>query len=134
MRKFSAGIAAAAIAAIMMIQPVSAARLLIPGGQVIGLELRENRVTVEGFDGRLGETARAAGLKEGDWIVAIDGKPIHCADDVRQALRSSDGDVDLSVVRGSAVKELELEPAITEDGPKLGVYLRQGITGIGTVT
>ena len=134
MRKFTVRFAALLLAVFMMVPSVSAAQLLIPVGQVIGLEISENAVTIAGFDSNLGDAARAAGLQEGDRIDKIDGKDIHCAEDVRQALQASDGDVDISIVRGKAVKELELEPAITPQGPKLGVYLRQGITGVGTVT
>ena len=134
MRKLTVRFAASLLTVFMMVQSASAARLLIPVGQVIGLEIGEDRVTIEGFDSRLGEAARAAGLKEGDRILRIDGNDIHCAEDVRRALQRSDGDVDISIVRGSAVKELELEPSITADGPKLGIFLRQGITGVGTVT
>ena len=134
MRKLTVRFAASLLTVFMMVQSASAARLLIPVGQVIGLEIGEDRVTIEGFDSRLGEAAQAAGLKEGDRILCIDGNDIHCAEDVRRALQSSDGDVDISIVRGSAVKELELEPSITNDGPKLGIFLRQGITGVGTVT
>ena len=134
MRKMTVGFAAAALSVFMMVQSVSAARLLIPVGQVIGLEVRENQVTVAGFDSRLGAAAREAGLMEGDRIAKIDGMEIRCPEDVRRALQISDGDIDISIVRGSAIKELELEPSITSDGPKLGVFLRQGITGVGTVT
>ena len=134
MRKLTVRFAASLLTVFMMVQSASAARLLIPVGQVIGLEIGEDRVTIEGFDSRLGEAAQAAGLKKGDRILRIDGNDIHCAEDVRRALQRSDGDVDISIVRGSAVKELELEPSITADGPKLGIFLRQGITGVGTVT
>lgn len=134
MKKITVRLTAMIITVFMMAQNVSAARLLIPVGQVIGLELSEDRVTVDGFDSDLGEAARAAGLQEGDEIAMIDDLPIHCIQDVRQALQRSDGDVDITIVRGNTQKELELEPAITSDGPKLGVYLRQGITGVGTVT
>ena len=134
MRKFTVRFAAMIFTVIMLVQSVSAARLLIPVGQVVGLEIGEEWVTIGGFDAQLGKAAQAAGLQEGDRITKIDGKEIHCPEDVRRALRTSDGDVDISIVRGKAVKELELEPMITEDGPKLGVYLQQGITGVGTVT
>ena len=134
MRKFTVRFAAMALTLFTLVQSVSAARLLIPVGQVIGLEIGEEWVTIGGFDAQLGKAAQAAGLQEGDRITKIDGKVIHCPEDVRQALRTSDGDVDISIVRGKAVKELELEPMITEDGPKLGIYLQQGITGVGTVT
>ena len=42
--------------------------------------------------------------------------------------------MDLIIVRGNSRRALELEPAITENGPKLGVFLQQSITGVGTVT
>ena len=71
---------------------------------------------------------------EGDRIAKIDEQEIHCVEDIRRALQMSDGDVDIYIVRGTTKKELELEPVITEDGPKLGIFLRQGISGVGTVT
>ena len=134
MRKIAVRLSAVAFTLILLVQSVSAARLLVPVGQVIGLQLQEDRVTIEGFDGSLGQAAQAAGLKEGDQIRRIDDYEIHCAEDVRKALRASDGDVDIQIQRGKTTKEVELEPAITGDGPKLGVFLRQGITGVGTVT
>lgn len=134
MKKYTIRFAVSLLTVFITAQSASAARLLIPVGQVIGLEIKEDRVTIEGFANQVGDAARAAGLKEGDRILSIDGKDIHCPEDVRLALQHSDGDVDISVARGSAVKELELEPSITADGPKLGIFLRQGITGVGTVT
>ena len=134
MRKIAIGLTAILSAVFMLAGPVSAAELLIPAGQVIGLELKESRVTIAGFDHNLGGAARAAGLKEGDQITAIDGITIRSTEDVRKALQSSDGDVDISIIRDSLTREVEMEPAITGDGPKLGVFLRQGITGVGTVT
>ena len=134
MRKLTVRLAVVALTVFVMAQSVSAARLLIPVGQVIGLEVRDNRVTIAGFDTHLGAAAREAGLMEGDRIAEIDGMQIQCPEDVRRALQMSDGDIDISIERGNAVKELELEPVITSEGPKLGVFLRQGITGVGTVT
>ena len=72
MRKIAIGLTGILSAVFMLAGPVSAAELLIPAGQVIGLELKESRVTIAGFDHNLGEAARAAGLKEGDQITAID--------------------------------------------------------------
>ena len=134
MKKITVRFAAMVMTVFMMAQSVSAARLLIPVGQVIGLQISEDKVTIEGFDSKLGSAAREAGLMEGDQIAKIDAQEIHCAEDIRRALLTSDGDVDIIIVRGKTTKELELEPAITEEGPKLGVFLRQGITGVGTVT
>ena len=73
-------------------------------------------------------------LQIGDEICRIDGYDITTAEDVRRALKESDGSVDVTVLRSGKERQLHMEPEITPDGPKLGVYLRQGITGIGTVT
>ena len=110
------------------------AQYLIPGGQVIGLELSDGAVTVAAFDDTLGTAAKNAGLREGDRILSIDGKTIRSADDVRQALNHSAGRIRLEYQRNGKTQTLDLTPAITENGPKLGVFLKQGITGIGTVT
>ncbi len=113
---------------------VSAARMLVPGGQVVGLELADNTVTVAAFDENLSAPAREAGLKVGDRILTINGKAIHSAEDVRQALLRSEGVVELSVQRGQKTAPIRFAPKITGDGPKLGAYLKQGVTGVGTVT
>ena len=129
-------IAAATICLIVCIclaSPVLA-RELVAVGQVVGLELRDGTVTVAAFDENLGGPAQAAGLETGDRILSINGKTISCAEDVRSALQTSKGMVTLQVLRGGKERRISMAPAITADGPKLGLYLRQGVSGIGTVT
>lgn len=113
-------------------QTAHAADTLIPVGQVVGLELQNDTVTVASFDDS--SQAKAAGLQVGDRLLRIDGYSITCAEDVRTALDHSDGTVEITVMRGDALSTVRLSPDITADGPKLGIYLRQGVTGIGTVT
>ena len=110
------------------------ARELIPVGQIVGLELQNHQVVVVGFDEKQGGAAKAAGLLSGDVIQKIDQKAITCAEDVRKALQSSNGTVVVEISREGKVKQLQIKTQNTKDGPRLGVYLRQGITGIGTVT
>lgn len=129
----------ASITFLMMIltflpQAANAAQLLIPVGEVIGLELSDDTVIVAAFDDTLGSAARSAGLRIGDEIVTIDNQPIDTTEDVRKALKNCDGDVDITIQRGSKCQKLRMEPSATNDGPRLGVYLRQGIAGIGTIT
>jgi len=109
------------------------ARELIPVGQIIGLELSAGTVTVAAFDDSL-TVARDSGLQVGDQILSIDDNSIACAEDVRQALKHSDGAVEMTVSRNGKAQQIHMEPEITATGPKLGIYLKQGITGIGTVT
>lgn len=109
-------------------------RELVAGGQVIGLELADHTVTIAAFDTEADCPGRAAGLQVGDQIQRIDGRAVRCAEDIRQALHCSKGCVELTVWRQGKQHTLRAVPAITEDGPKLGLYLKQGVTGIGTVT
>ena len=111
-----------------------AARQLVPVGQVIALELRNDTVCVAAFDEAIGSQAQQAGLQIGDEILTIDNQNINSAEDVRRALDQSNGQITLRILRNSKEQDLCLLPQITADGPRLGVYLRQGITGIGTVT
>ena len=118
----------------MLSGSVFAEDLLIPGGQVVGLQLCDDTVTVAAFDDKLGGSSKAAGLQVGDKILSIDGSPVRSAEDVRSALNRSDGSVEMRVDRSGKEKKLKISPRITDQGPRLGVYLRDGITGIGTVT
>lgn len=133
MKKLANGAMAAALC-LYLIVPQAYAASLIPVGEVIGLELSNGTVSVADFDDTLGASAKAAGLQVGDRIVEIDGMAIDEAKDVREALERSDGQVALTVQREDAIHRLTLRPQITAEGPRLGVSLRQGITGIGTVT
>ena len=49
---------------IWSVQTVCGAQLLVPGGQVIGLELLNDTVTVAAFDDGLGQAARNCGLQQ----------------------------------------------------------------------
>ena len=134
MKKMANRLAVMLFCIFILCESVCAAEYLIPGGELIGLQLKDNTVTVAAFDDSLGANARTAGLKAGDKILKIDNKKITSAEDVRNALTQSDGQVDISVLREGKTKELKLRPNITPDGPRLGVYLKQGTTGVGTVT
>lgn len=109
-----------------------AEQLLIPVGEVIGLQLLDNTVTVAAYDEVLGGCARDAGLKIGDEILKIGDTDIHSAEDVRDLLKEDH--TTLTVRRGGKLNTLTLTPEKTDTGYRMGVYLRQGIAGIGTVT
>lgn len=134
MKRFFRVIVCAAALLSLLPLPARAAELLIPVGQIIGLQLGSDTITVVAYDDVLGEAARSAGLKIGDEIVTIGETAIDCAEDVRTALNQSNGTVELTVRRAGKLSKVCLTPQQTADGPRLGVYLRQGIAGIGTVT
>ena len=127
-------IAAAVISLSLLPGQAFAAELLIPVGRVVGLELRSDRVTVAGFDDALGAAARDAGLQIGDEILKLNETAVSSAEDIRAALSQCGEKAELLISRGGKQHRITLVPQTTEEGPRLGIYLRQGIAGIGTVT
>jgi len=112
---------------------VSAAQSLVPGGQIIGLSLENSTLTVAKLDEAL-PSGKNAGLLPGDRITHIDGNPVETAAALRQALCRSHGTVQIRLLRDKKTLDLTAEPDITPNGPRLGIYLKEGITGVGTVT
>lgn len=113
---------------------VSAREMLIPVGRVVGLTVDEGSVTVAAFDDLLGAAAREAGVQIGDEILTVNGSSIDSAEDLHRAVQASPEGVELILSRRGSEHRVHLIPAVTEQGPKLGLFVREGVTGIGTVT
>ncbi len=131
-KKYSAALAVLCV--ILLLPAAWAEPLLIPVGQTVGLQLRDNTVTIAAFDDLLGADAKNAGLKIGDCIVKVNGTPVHSAQQMRDALEASGRTALLTIRRGGKELEATVRVTPTDGGAKLGVYLKQGISGIGTVT
>ena len=131
-KKYSAALAVLCV--ILLLPATWAEPLLIPVGQTVGLQLRDNTVTIAAFDDLLGADAKNAGLKIGDCIVKVNGTPVHSAHQMRDALEASGRTALLTIRRGGKELEATVKVTPTDGGAKLGVYLKQGISGIGTVT
>jgi len=131
MKRIMSGVAALFL---ILFLPLSAeAARLVPVGALVGIQVRSEAVTVVAFDELLGGGAREAGVKIGDRLLEVNGRRIREASDVTDALGSGES-VPLTLIRGSIKIETEVPLQQTDRGPKLGLYLRQGISGIGTVT
>ena len=134
MKRVRTAIAAAMFYLFLLPTGVQAAELLIPGGQIVGLQLENDTVTVAAFDDALGQNARKSGLQIGDELLTINGTPVRSAEDVRCCLDASEADVTLTIARKGRQHALRITPKLTDEGKKLGIYLKQGIAGIGTIT
>ena len=114
---------------------------LIPGGMTVGIELRTDGAMVSQLsdvDSRDGvrSPAREAGLKPGDCIIGFAGADIHSGEDfVARAAEMDGSDVALTVLRGDEERTIKVTPVQNKSGDwQLGLWLRDGATGIGTVT
>ena len=130
-------LASAAILAILLaVLPlnVRAAELLIPVGRIVGLQMKTDTVTVAAFDDALGKNAKSAGLRIGDEILKIEDRAVTCPEDLNKVLSECENQVTLTVRRNGKQSRITITPQQCDEGKKLGVYLRQGVSGIGTVT
>ena len=132
-RKFLRGLTAAVLMILYSV-PAHASRLLVPVGEVVGLSLSEGTVTVAAFHESHGAAAREAGIQIGDEILSVDGAAVDSVGDLYDALKRSGGTVTLRLRRSGRDRQVKLSPTATAEGPRLGVYVREGVTGIGTVT
>ena len=125
----------AAITATVLCFMLSAAALaesLVPGGGAVGIRMTTDGVVVAGIsevETSSGKRSPAAdaGLKKGD---------VATAQDFKAALSALDGSkTTVTFERGGKQKQLNITPAQGTDGAwKLGLWLRDGISGVGTLT
>ena len=117
------------------------AQELVAGGQIVGIEIDTEGILVAG----VGEVeteegsccpAEEAGLKEGDIIKEINGRVLDSAVDLVDMVCEADGEaVRLKVLRDGKIMRFNLQPAkAAEEQWRLGMWLKDGISGLGTVT
>ena len=112
----------------LLLAPVNArAQTLIPGGQVIGIRLGDP-LTVAAFDGN--SSARDAGMQIGDRITHINDIKVDTVQGLRQAVQEAEGAVLVRYNRDDQSQTVSVMPK----AGLLGIYMKQCVTGIGTVT
>lgn len=118
-----------------------ASETLIPVGEVVGIQITLDGALVAAVgpvDTVYGESSPAeeAGLRAGDVITAVNGTEIKSAAELAAAVEAINGAAaELCVTRNGRQLTFTVTPAETTDGSaRLGLWLRDGVTGIGTVT
>ena len=133
-----------ALWSLMIVSCLSApafAQELLVGGQVVGIQVSTKGVLVAGLsevetaDG-VSTPAKSAGIRQGDIIIKANGKAVSKAADVIAAVEAAGGQpVKLCIERENKKMELSVRPACSAEGQwLLGMWLRDGISGIGTIT
>ena len=134
-------IAALLCLAVLGASPAAFAQELAVGGQIVGIQIHTEGVLVAGVgpvetaEGRRSPAAEA-GVKEGDLVVAVNGTPVDTAGDLIAAVGAQGGaEVRLDLLRREHPLTLTVRPALSSEQQwMLGMWLRDGISGIGTVT
>lgn len=139
-KKRAAGLAALGAAALLLSSGAWAAgESLVPVGEAVGIAVRTDGVMVSElseFETGSGKVspARDAGLLPGDVITAIDNREFDSAAGMSELLANSGETVTVTYTRGDETRSASLKPYRDGDGAYLGVWVRDSLTGIGTVT
>ncbi len=126
----------------VLLTPVSAEEPeeLVPVGAAIGVRVEADGLlvigltelsTAEGSRSPAGE----AGIRSGDIITYAGAIHVTTARQLREALELAGEEVGIRFLREGREMQVTVRPAPGEDGqPELGVWLRSGLSGIGTMT
>lgn len=79
--------------------------------------------------------AKDAGLKQGDTIYYINDIEVNCAADVEKVVKATNEDIEIDYNRCGNSYTTVLTPATDISGErKLGIFIRDEVSGIGTIT
>lgn len=109
---------------------------IIASGKNVGIKLNSNGVMIVGtYDVNGINTANDAGLEIGDTILKIENKSVNSIDDMVKIINSSDKDnIKINYKRKDKENTTNLKLISDGDTKKTGLYVKDSITGIGTLT
>ena len=115
---------------------------VIPIGKIIGLKLYTNGVLVVGMSeienmyNEMEKPFENTDIQEGDTIIKIDENEIENIEDLKKIVNESEGkNICLTLVREGTLVTSNIKPTqIEENEYKLGLWVKDAATGVGTVT
>lgn len=117
-------------------------RMLVPGGQSVGVRMDVRGVLVVGLeeietkDGKKINPGLVSGLQIGDTILSVNGTNVYSADEVQTLVNEIRDTVKLKVKRNKQKMSISVKPVLSKsDGLyKLGIWVKDKTAGIGTLT
>ena len=108
-------------------------RMLIPGGQAVGVALKTRGVLVVSGSSR----QRGGGLKTGDVILSAEGQAVLSTKELAERVGNAEGEtVRMEILRAGQKLIVDVSAPVDEsDGKRrLGVWVRDSTAGVGTLT
>lgn len=140
-KQWAARCGAAALALTLSFGSALAVDSLIPVGRAAGIKLHADGVMVASVDPvttSVGQVtpAKNAGIRPGDIILTVNGKPVDTNDALQEQIAASEGQpISLKLRRETDTVECKVTPVQDTTGKyRLGVMIRDGMAGIGTIT
>lgn len=116
-------------------------KVLIPGGQSVGIKMDVKGVLVVGLEEIETEDSVVspgydAGIQIGDMIVSINGQEVYYADEVISLIEDAQGTVSIKVSRKEQILEFDVTPVkeYKSGEYKMGIWVKEKIAGIGTLS
>ena len=109
---------------------------VIVGGQTVGIEVNSKGVLVVGlYKVKDAYIAKDAGFEIGDKIIKLNGKEVNSISSMIKIINETTNDtVEFTISRNNEEKNISLT-LVEENGiAKTGIYVKDSITGIGTLT
>ncbi len=101
---------------------------LVPGGGVFGVKIKQKYVTIT-------ESSGVPALKGGDIILSVNGQSVTSAAEVKQMVQKSDGkSLTIRALHQGQEIGVEILPSFKDGEYKIGLSLRDGAAGLGTIT
>lgn len=110
---------------------------LIVGGQNIGIEVKTNGILVIGLYKVNNELiAEDSGIETGDYITKINNNEVKTIEDFTREINNDDDkiDVDIEYLRNNKKYNSKLKLSNQDGEYKTGLYVKDSISGIGTLT
>ena len=125
---------------LLLLLPINAlaySDYIIPGGETLGIEIKSDGIMVIGFYPIKGKYNKGTPLiKTGDYIIEVEGIDVESVDDLTKVIEDNidKGYVNVTYRRKNKASTSKLE-LIKDDGIyKTGLYVKDSITGIGTLS
>lgn len=110
---------------------------IIPGGESIGIEIKSEGILVVGFYKVNGKFNKGTpNIKVGDRITRVEGSLVDSVKRMVDLMEEhvKEGKVTLTVLRNGKDKEIDLDLTYEDGNYKTGLYVKDEISGIGTLT
>lgn len=123
---------------VLMLMPVSVlgySDYIIPGGENIGIKVEASGVLVIGFY-QVNNRFNNDGLRVGDYITHINNQEINSVNDLIKTIDEykTEESVELTIRRDKKTKTLDFKLINVDGKIKTGLYVKDSLTGIGTLT
>lgn len=123
---------------ILLMSPLSVfaySSKVILGGETIGIDIKSKGVMIIGFY-KVNGKYHKSDLVEGDIIVKVEDEEILSIEDLTNSLENyvNQDQIEITYLHGNKEKTTKIELFLENGVYKTGLYVKDGITGIGTLT